>query len=357
MSLYNNINQAAVAEHPLALKETISGNHTDKDDTTLPPIDDADDTGGHDHRHRLHIEAEIDDEDLLDYHYLQPKRLNLLDHGGLITKKQGACGFGSGLVSFIQSLLMSTLFGYLLAASGLYLGAKTFLKSFMGEIQPMLDPLSENLDKFFEEAEKRGIGREELVDRLKSKAITHKLITRVQRYAVISLFGRGGGSVGLTMLSGIIALTSLNNLPGMITSATNMLFIGKQALDIVRDEIITYRFVHHPEIIKSRAEMLVDYHTSHTKEAEKRLMHSAAREVVENREHLGENAVDGFMVLIMDMLEGRHEDKQKVNVLFSTLADILETPPPIKPEPTQTVDDMMKRFAKNVFQNSVKRAL
>lgn len=196
-----------------------------------------------------------------------------------------------------------------------------------------------------------------MIDRLKEKAVIHKLTTRVQKYAIMSLFGRGGGSVGLTLLSGMIALSSVSHIPSMLAAATNTLFIGKQALDIVRDEIVTYRFMHHPEIIQSRVEMLVDYHMDHTTKAEKRLMQAAAVEITHDREKIGGAAVEGFMNVIMKALDGRESDQQRVNLLFTTLADILEAPPPIKPEPTQRANDMMKRFAKNVFQQQVRSSL
>ena len=174
--------------------------------------------------------------------------MNLLDHQGIVLNRDDMMMIGLGMGISLQGLFLSSLLGIILSALGMMTGVMTIVKKFM----PMADPIIDNVETILQEAYKQGLPIEALEKELGEKLVTHYLPKRLTKYAVLTMLGGGAGSFWMSAACMAITLVSLPDLLhsgfAMVSSAAFL----KHSFEQVADDILSYRFMHHPDVVMER---------------------------------------------------------------------------------------------------------
>lgn len=174
--------------------------------------------------------------------------LNLLDHEGKVLNRDDLMMIGISAAVSLQGILLAGILGMIMAALGMFSGVSTILRKFLPHVEPIVD----NMENILKIAEQQGLPVEMLERKLAREMVGHFGPTRIFKYAMMTMFGRGAGSF---WLSSACMVTAFATFPDVLHSATAS-FAGislmKHAFEDVADDILSYRFLHHPEVVAER---------------------------------------------------------------------------------------------------------
>jgi hypothetical protein len=185
--------------------------------------------------------------------------LNLLDHGGVIAEKSALIMIGIGIASFIQGILLATIGGFILAATGLGSSVIAALKT----LRPVIQPIIDNTEQWIEFAQQAGLDMDGLETKLRKEMVSHLLPTRLAKYAALTMLGGGAGSFWLSATCVGLSVMALPDFIHSISAFISGAGLMKHAFEMVREDIITYRFLHHPEAVGLRIRGILEEYKDH----------------------------------------------------------------------------------------------
>jgi hypothetical protein len=174
--------------------------------------------------------------------------MNLLDHQGIVLNRDDVMMIGLGMGISVQGLFLAGILGIIMSALGMMTGVMTIMKKFM----PMADPVIDTVETVLQSAYKQGLPIELLEHELGKQLVTHAFSKRVTKYAMLTMLGGGAGSF---WLSAACMGVSLFALPNMLHSGFALLSsaaLFKHAFEQAADDILSYRFMHHPDVVLER---------------------------------------------------------------------------------------------------------
>lgn len=175
-------------------------------------------------------------------------QLNLLDHQGFVLNRDDMMMIGLGMGISVQGLFLAGLLGWILSALGMMTGVVTVVKKFM----PMADPVIDTVETVLQSAYKQGLPIELLEKELGKQLVAHTFSKRITKYAILTMLGGGAGSFWLSAACMGVSLVALPDILHSGFAFVSGAAFLKHTFEQVADDILSYRFMHHPEVVMER---------------------------------------------------------------------------------------------------------
>lgn len=175
-------------------------------------------------------------------------QMNLLDHQGIVLNRDDMMMIGLGMGISIQGLFLAGLLGFIMSALGMMTGITTIVKKFL----PMADPVIDTVETVLQAAYKQGLPIEMLEKELGRQLVTHAFMKRMTKYAMLTMLGGGAGSFWLSAACAGISLFALPDMLHKGFAIISSAAFFKHSFEQVADDILSYRFMHHPDVVMER---------------------------------------------------------------------------------------------------------